>query len=110
MKFSTILEHIANMYKGKRFSYKETTLSAYETLHGDSVILKHILNNASKLYEFLFNTRVKPTTYVDKTTRKTCYTFQASQEEFFLLALIIVDVIEEAVENSESDDLIVFNN
>ncbi|AKP72747.2 hypothetical protein AVI51_07065 [Piscirickettsia salmonis] len=103
MNHETILNRVMNLYEGYNFFYNEKRINYKDVLSITKPIIELILKKAKLTYKFLFNDEFSYRKKRLEGQDGEYIFFDVTEDVFFIIALIIVDIIEEMVASGNKD-------
>ncbi|ODN41650.1 hypothetical protein BGC07_15210 [Piscirickettsia litoralis] len=103
MDYDKVFEKIMSLYESHKFFWKKKQISNIDILSSSGYIVESVLRKASFTHSFLFGKKLSYSRKRLGEQNKEVISINEDKQTYFILLLIIIDIMEEATLQSDSD-------
>ncbi|AKP72670.1 hypothetical protein Psal006b_00520 [Piscirickettsia salmonis] len=110
MNYGMVINKFSELYQDKDFIFNDKELSHEKLFSLDSLIMEKLFRKSAITFKFLIGRPITLSKKRDKETNTELLSISAKVNDIFTLLLIVMDLVEEAIEKSEDDEVINLNH
>ncbi|ODN42446.1 hypothetical protein [Piscirickettsia litoralis] len=103
MNYEAVVGRFSELYEDKEFFFNEAEIAHEDLFSLDSFIMEKLFRKSAITFKFLFSRPITISKKRDKENNTEKLSVSAKVNDIFMLLLIVMDLIEEAVAHSEDE-------
>lgn len=97
MNYDSVFSKVAHYYSTFVFIFDDVNITSEDVTDLSHPSFHALFDRINLIYEFLFHSNLKHSYNQSKTTNKKTLVLDISDDDYFILMLILIDIIEEMV-------------